>query len=94
MTHLHRIHKTFLHLVEHHDTGAQEKAHEHKTVDDPPPADECAASEETVLEGLNDGRNRVQTHQGMDGNPQPAHAVGLAQRIDDRGRIHPERNHE
>ena len=86
---LYRIHETLLHLVEHYNTGAQEKAHEHKTVDDPPPAYECTAAEETVLKGLNDRCDRVQTHQSMDGDAHPAHAVGLAQRIDDRGRIHP-----
>ena len=59
---LHRIHKTLLDLVEDHYAEGEENAHEDEAVDKPAPSDEFTGSEETVLEGLDDGSNRVEAH--------------------------------
>lgn len=91
---LHRIHETLLHFVEDDDTDTQQQAHEDETINQPPPADKGAAAQESVLEGLDNRGHRVQAHESMDGNPHETHASGLAQRIDDRGRIHPELDQE
>ena len=59
---LHRIHKTLLDLVEDHYAEGEEDNHEDEAVDEPAPSDEFTGSEETVLEGLDDGSNRVEAH--------------------------------
>ena len=86
---LYRIHETLLDFVEDNDAEAQEEGHEDETIDHPAPADEFAAAEETVFEGFNNGRDRVEAHEGVDGDAEEAHAAGLAERIDDRGGVHP-----
>lgn len=89
---LHRIHETFLNLIENNNTGRKQKAHEHETVNKPTPTNKFTGTQETVLEGFKDGRDRVQTHQFMHRYASPLHSFSLAQRIDDRGGIHPKLN--
>ena len=91
---LHRIHETLLHLVEDHDTHGHDDNHEHETIDEPTPAHELAGSEETVFEGLQDGGDGIQAHELMDRDAQELHALGLAERVHDRGRVHPELDQE
>ena len=91
---LHRIHETLLDLVEDHDAKAQQQAHEHETVDQPPPTDELAGPQEAVFEGLDDGGDGIEAHKRMDGDAEEAHAVGLTQRINDRRSVHPELDQE
>ena len=87
---LNGIHETLLDLVEDHDAEGEDEGHDDEAVDDPAPADEIAAAEEAVFEGFDDGGDGVEAHEGVDRDAEEAHAAGLAERIDNRGGIHPE----
>ena len=91
---LHRIHKTLLHLVEYHDAEGHYDDHKHEAVQQPAPAHELAGTEETVLEGFQNGRHGVQAHQFVHGNAEELHTLGLGERVHDRSRVHPELDQE
>ena len=62
---LDRIHEALLHFVEHHDPESQQQAHKYKTINQPSPADEFTATEETILECLNNWSHGVKTHESV-----------------------------
>ena len=92
--HLYRIHKTLLHFVEHNDSGTEKNDHKHETIDEPPPAYKTSGPQESVLEGFDDGGDGVKAHQLVDRDAEIPHAAGLAERIHDRGSIHPKLDEE
>ena len=91
---LYRIHETLLDLVEDDDSQCQKYAHENETIYKPSPADKLSGTEESIFKRLDNRGYRVEAHKGMDRNTQEKLAPGLAEWINDRGRIHPERNKE
>ena len=91
---LHRVHETPLDAVEHQESEEEDDCHKDKTVDEPAPAHKFSAAEESVFEGLDDGGDGIEAHQLVDGDAVPDHAPGLAEGVDDRGRIHPELHKE
>ena len=94
MLHLHRVHETLLHLVEDHDPGTEGGQHEDEAVDQPAPAHEITCAQKSILEGLEDGGDGVQAHEGMDRDAHPAHAARLAEGVHDGSGVHPELDQE
>ena len=81
---LHRIHETLLYLVENHCTRHKQDAHKNEAIDKPAPAHKGAATQEAVLEGLDDGSHGIDEHNLMQ------RRIGdITKRIHDRRRIHP-----
>ena len=89
---LHRIHKILLDLVEDKDAEQQREQHEAEAIGQPAPADKLAGAQESVFEGLYYGSYWVEAHQCMERHPDNMLACGLAQRVNYRGGIHPERH--
>ena len=63
LTILHRIHKALLHLVENQNADSQHNEHNDKAVSQPTPTDEFASTQSAILEGLDDGSDRVEVHE-------------------------------
>lgn len=75
---LHRIHKILLYPVEDHDSNGEKHAHEDKAVDQPAPARESTAAEESVFECFDDWSDWVETHEFVDRYAIPEHTLSLA----------------
>ena len=88
------IHETLLDLVEDDDAEAEEDNHEDCAVGEPAPADELASTEERELDGLDDRRHGVERHDGIKVEARNSLADHGRERIDDRGRVHPELHDE
>lgn len=87
---LHRIHEALLDLVEDDDAEGEEEGHEGEAVGEPAPADELAGGEEAVFEGLDDRGDGVKVHEEVDVEAGDDLALHEAERVDDRGGVHPE----
>lgn len=91
---LNRIQEVFLDFVEDDDAEGHDGEHETEAVGKPSPADELSGAEEAVFEGFQNGGDGVEAHQGMERNAGDVLALRLAERVNDRGGVHPELHNE
>ena len=89
---LNGVHKIALHLVENQDADGENHEHKGETIGQPAPSDELACAQSTMLEGIQHGRDRVEEHQRIEVDAAEDLSFHLAERIDDGGGIHPQRD--